>query len=335
MKKLILIAIVLSLCTLHCAIAGEKNAEKKKKDPAYVEGVKYTFSFHPSYFNQSAMITLLDKEGAGKTIYRPNILGGVTIGMRYSFVNLSYTFPIPMSAQTEANYGPSDFTNINMGIMTRTFGMNAYFQRYKGFYRDESGSFYPLYNAPFAMEQRSDIETMSFGIFNHFIFSTGFSMKAAFESSEIQKKSKGAPMMLIAERVTRILADSNIVPFDQRQFFPDMNGMYKGFFNTIIIAPGFGYSFVAGAFSYTPVILMGTGLQMQSYKKEYITGAEKTKVGIKFPLYLNVKNSINFNTQAFFLRVVYGIEMNSFPIKKSAELKQTYLSGEICMGLRF
>ncbi|PLX12071.1 MAG: hypothetical protein C0594_02845 [Marinilabiliales bacterium] len=327
----------LLLFILILLISANSFGQKKQKDKKYIEKTKYSFSFTPSYLNQSTTYKILDNNGIGESIvYRPNVLGAVTLGMRYSFIGLSYTFQLPMSSDLETNYGKSEYTNVSMVIQTRNVGFNLYFQKFKGMYRDINDGMFPKYDSQIPLTQRNDLQTFTVGYYNNFVFGRKFSMKAAFDQSEIQKKSAGSAMIMIADRFTRIQADSTIVPYDQVAAYTDMYGFYKGTFNSLIIAPGFGYSFVAGPFSFTPVVLMGSGLQIQSYRLKHPLGSKDSKKsGIKFPMYLNVKNAIGINTQSFYFRIVSGIDMNILPIKSDTKTSLTYLKAEVCMGVRF
>jgi hypothetical protein len=334
MKSLTAIFLIAFFC-----YSFQSNAQKdeKKKDPKYIEGIKYTVSLHPFYLNQSTMISLNDIEGdLSPVVYRPNLLGGITLAAQYRFISLSYAVPIRYSAENIDNFGESDLIDVTLGIQTRSFGFKLYLQKYNGFYQDNKAGFYPEYDMSIDHPIREDITTFSFGFYNHFIFSRSFSMRAAFESSELQKKSRGAPMLLIAERFTKMTSDSSLIPFASKNDFPELYGMYSGAFNTIIVAPGFGYTALLGPLSLTPVILMGGGIQNQYYRiHDEETGKNKRKPGLKLSQYTNIKVALGFNTPHFFLRFVYGYDMNSLPYKNDYRFKMTHLRGEASIGLRW
>ncbi|MBI4648465.1 MAG: DUF4421 family protein [Bacteroidia bacterium] len=313
------------------------NKEKKKKKPEYVEDIKYEFSFHPYYLNQSTLLSFKDKITDGEKInYRPNMLGGITLAASYKFISLSYTLPIPQSDETRENFGKTDFNNVNLNIRTRSLALNFFFLKYRGYYQDSSDALYPKFKTDAPYPQRRDIQAITIGFSNHFIFSTSFSLKAAYEQNERQKKSRGAPMLYIADRFMFLKADNTVIPYANRSQYPDIYGLNKGTFNTFIVAPGFGYAFVLGDFSITPVVLLGTGLQYQAYKVyDYTEAKNRQKLAFKFTKFVNFKTAFGYNSDYFFTRLVYGIDMNNIPFKKTADTNLIFLTGEVCVGVRF
>jgi len=179
-------------------------SQRKILDPKYIEGVKYSFSLHPYYLNQSTMLTLSDKDGDfDPVVYRPNILGGITLAAQYRFISLAYTFPIKQSESNKENFGETDFVNINMGIQSRSFGFKIFFQKYDGYYQDPENSFYPSYDATVPHPLREDVSTFTFGFYNHFIFSRSFSMKPPLNLVSFKKEVEARQCYLLQSALLR------------------------------------------------------------------------------------------------------------------------------------
>jgi len=103
-------------------------------------------------------------------------------------------------------------------------------------------------------------------------------------------------------------SDSSLIPSSSRDAIPSLYGMYSGAFNTIIIAPGFGYAFVAGPFSLTPIVLLGSGIQTQYYRiHDEDAGKNKTKSGLKLPVYANLKVAAGVNNNSIKCTTIHSI----------------------------
>lgn len=335
MRYLGIVFLILLFSTLSICKAQDPDQEDKP-DSEYVESLSYKFSFHPSYTNQSTIFQLNNRgDSDNSLLYRPNVLGAVTLAARYKFIALSYSIPIPYSNQSTHVYGQTDYKNIGISINVRTYSFNLYFLRYKGFYVDQDKQYFPTFNASKPLPQRPDMQIYTVGFLHYFVFSKNLSLKAAFDQSEIQKKSKGAFVLMLADRFTKMTADSSIVPFDDRFEFPKVYGLTKGLFNSFIIAPGAAGTLVKGKFTYTPMVLCGIGLQYQYYNLVGNIWTRSRNINMKFPLYLNFRSALGYNSRNFFTRLVLDVDLNRIPFRKSSVSQLTYISARVCAGFRF
>jgi hypothetical protein len=167
---------------------------------------------------------------------------------------------------------------------------------------------------------------MNFG----FNFNKNFSLNAAFAQSERQKKSAGSFLMTISERYQRIETDSNLVPNNQIANYPNLDKLMSGDFLTTIISLGAGYQFVMGKkFHFTPVVLLGSGVQIQNYQQP-----NRNIWRLNVPTYANARAQFGYNGDNFFANIIYGAEFNSIPIKES-RMRLFYQVVEFGIGVRF
>ena len=135
--------------------------------------------------------------------------------------------------------------------------------------------------------------------------------------------------MHISERYQHIESDSNIVPTNQQNNYPNLNRLQNGDFYTTLLSFGSGYQFVFKKFHMTPVILLGTGVQFQNYFL-----ADEHRFRLNIPTYANGRAQIGYNGDNFFMNLIYSIEFNSIPIKET-RIRLLRQSFEVGAGIRF
>ena len=200
----------------------------------------------------------------------------------------------------------------------------------KGFYLSNYQNYYPNWNIDsLGYPKAPHLRIVEGGLNLGFTFNKKFSLNAAFAQGERQKKSAGSFLMGISERYQRIEADSSFVPPTQGELYPNLDKFMYGDFISTILSLGFGYQFVVKKFHFTPVLMAGSGFQIQSYKQ-----IDRSRFWINVPTYASAKGQIGYNGDHFFANIIYITEFNTIPIKESRiRLFHNWL--EFGMGLRF
>ena len=335
-KKLITILFTTALIISHLNLIannpdGKKTKQKKqKKIPENIEVFKHTFSIRPFYSNQLTIFSLEDKKNQGKTIfYRPNAMGSVGAEIGYKQFKFSYAYKLPVSDNSIKKYGNTEYKSINFGFQGRVVGLNFYYFNFKSFYLHNPSQFYPEWTKDNPYPHRKDLSTFTFGFFSYFCFNKSFSINSAFSQNERQKKSAGSFMLLVADRFTHIENNGSLIPLSEYSYYGNMNLFSTGSFNSTIIAPGIGYNIIVKRLYFSPILLVGSGPQIQSYNV-----GSKSRMRVKLPLYFNYKNAIGYNGKTFYTRVVYSIDINNIPLK-DAKLKISFFTLIASAGFRF
>jgi len=106
--------------------------------------------------------------------------------------------------------------------------------------------------------------------------------------------------------------------------------MRKGGFNTFLIQPGYGYSFIYERFYFTPVVFVGGGLQLQrTFSKP---GGSEYK--LKLIPKITYQNALGYTGDIFLARIVYEINNIHFPFS-SSKIKYAYSNWSLGVGVRF
>ena len=294
-----------------------------------IEFIESNFSFALKYKAQTALWRIKDKVGNAQTVnYIPNLLGTAGGQISIKGVAISYLHKLPVSDPKQIKYGNTEYQVLNLGIQTRIIGLSFYYSRYKGFYLDKPDRYDSTWTVGDNFPSRTDLEVSSIGFKTNFLFNKSFSMKAAFTQTERQKKSAGTFMLEFGDNFMAIESDSSLIPASERIGFGSFSNLSGGIFNTFFGAAGIGFSLVKGNFNFTPIILLGVGVQAQFYSTN-----TDDKVDFKIPLYFRYRNSIGINGDIVFIRLIYSVEYNSVPFKV-ARMEMYYMSAEMCLGFR-
>lgn len=316
-------------------MAQKTKREKRKKEnvvPENIETFPKKFLIRPRYVYPQVWIDVTSRlRGKGdRFTYKAAMPGLVGMSVKIKKVFVSAAIKIPTNTVFRDKYGDTKFRDIFMHIQGRIVGWNIYYRDYTGFYLDNYETFYPKRNLDSLGYPKSpELRNVELGLTVGFTFNKNFSMNAAFAQGERQKKSAGSFLMSISERYQYLNPDSTFVPHTAKEQYPSVDHLMHGSFISTIVACGFGYQFVLKKFHFTPVLLGGTGIQIQNYQQ-----TNRHHLRLNIPTYSNFRAQIGYNGDNFFTNLIYQIEYNTIPIKESrTRLYHNWL--ELGIGVRF
>lgn len=310
----------------------EKNVKKEKPIPENIEVFPKNFLIRPRFVYPLVSVNVNSRLlGKGdKFRYKPAMPGVVGLSVKVKKVYVSAAIQLPASDHLKDTYGKTKFRNINININGRVAQWTLFYRDYKGFYLDNYQKFYPSWNVDsLGYPRQPGLRIIEAGLNFGINFNKNFSLNAAFAQGERQKKSAGSFLMGLSERYQRIDSDTSFVPATQDVYYPNLNKFEYGNFTTTILSLGFGYQFVYKKFHLTPVGMIGTGAQIQSYHQ-----IGRKRLWINVPTYASFKSQIGYNGDHFFANVIYAVEYNTIPIKES-RIRLLHNWFEVGIGLRF
>jgi hypothetical protein len=309
----------------------EKEEKAKKKIPENIEVFPKNFLFRPKFSYPSLTFNVSSREKAGESFnWKAPSPGVIGAALRIKGFYISYGMRVPADAEFTKKYGPTNYQDFNFAFQGRILQWSLFYRDYKGFYLNDYQKFYSGWNEDSVGFPRAEkLHVIESGINLGFSFNKNFSLNAAFNQSERQKKGAGSFLLNFSERYQRLETDTNIVPVGQAVNYPNLDRLVAGDFLTTIISFGGGYQFVAGKFHFTPVVLVGSGIQFQKYKQ-----VNQTKRLISIPTYASGRAQIGYNGDFFFTNLVYRFEFSSIPIKES-RIRLYNSAIEFGLGIRF
>lgn len=320
MKIFRYILIFLTLFLVLSASAQKKKHKKKKRIPKNIELITSKFSLMPIYVNEYSYLHIKSREydNAGNMKYKPNIIGSVGAKLTIKNFTLAYVHALPQPEE----FGKTKATNLIFNLQRRTLGLQFFWIRYKGLYLDtldRYGIFDDMKKQGIdsAFVIRPDMKLNNIGFQTNFIANKNFSLNAAFEQTERQKKRAGSFMFLLGANynsVSNNFGESLIIP-SQQDFYPRTSNLYSLKSFSFKVAPGVGYSFVIKKyFNISATLHAGPNFQFKWFK---LTNYDRTKFSPWLSFYYGAKAAIGYNGENFMFNIVYSRSQDIIGFNKS------------------
>ncbi len=234
--------------------------------------------------------------------YQPNPDAGgyYGIGISWNGIGISFVNDAPADDSEVEKYGKSTYENLSMFLYGKQYGIDLFYQRYRGCYLSNPGEFGLHEGDPETI--RPDLTLSSLGANAYYVFSGDFSLIAAFSQTERQLRSGGSLMFMVSVMRFDIESDGPLVPAAVD------GGGYAGFsggrFYSAAASPGYGYTFVYEGLYLTLGAFIGGGLV---YQRMDVASGEKS--GYNTMIRSSVKSALGYNGENYFAGaiVIYDI----------------------------
>jgi hypothetical protein len=190
----------------------------------------------------------------------PNGVISLGAGFNFKGIGLGLGIGIPSSSKSNEKYGKTRRIDMQLSILSKRVGGDAYFQAYKGYFCSNPNDFIEWNETYYP--QLPDMQTISVGLSVFYIFNNNrYSHKAAISRTQVQKKSAGSFTAGLFATYDDVSTEKGFVPAE----FPDSVGVNfdlsayryiatginlgyaytwvisKSFFLNLSAIPGFGY----------------------------------------------------------------------------------------------
>ncbi len=244
------------------------------------------------------------KDGIGKgsdlTFY-PN--SGIMFGIDFNYngFGIAFVAEYPNSQSEIIEEGKSEYIEYGLYYFTRKLGVEVHFQKYKGFYIDEPEEYHT---------KRPDLKINNYGINIYYaLFRNAFSLKAAFNQSEIQEKWAGSPLIMISYNMLQVDADYSLIPEDEQIYYRKDANFTGGEFHAVDIGLGYAFTFTFYHFFLTPCIILGGGARYIDISNEN-EDIEDTYFSLLDKIIL--KMSLGYNGENIFTSVVLNFDATGY-----------------------
>ncbi|HAR43735.1 MAG TPA: hypothetical protein DCS07_14060 [Bdellovibrionales bacterium] len=265
-----------------------------------------------------------------KLTFRPAQSNYVGLILGYKWIAGTLAFSVPASSKVRDVEGVSNYQDYRLSYYLKKFGFEAVYNRFKGYVLENSSVLSaeslggaPLYRLP-------DLESMGYGF--NLIFTgdpKSYSLSAAIDQSEIQKKSGGSTVILVSSRFQNIQNGVPFVPVEKRPDFGlDQN---VSAFRSMNVSGSWGYAYnwVPGNFYLSGLGALGPGYQTTRYD---INGVESRKSSTV--LNLHIRLGLGWNSKRAFFTTNVGFDRIGFGTE-SVEVGGLFSIGTIAAGVRF
>lgn len=268
------------------------------------------------------------RRDSDKITFKPN--NSVTLGAGFYLFDLGFelTFAVPTDPRSEAKYGKSNARDVQLNILSKKFGADLYYQKYEGFYKDDSRVSIPK-GQPFPL--RPDIDTRNFGVSGIYVFNNRkFSLRSSYTFAERQLHSKGSFMLYGTVNSFKLQADSVVLTPKERTGLGSGADFIRLRYTTLSIAPGYSYNVVYHKFFFNATLSVGPAHHWIFYERD--NGERKDDISINTAA--SVRLGIGYNSDRLFGGIGFSSQSRTvvFDEVRFANSTNTF---KILIGYRF
>lgn len=263
-----------------------------------------------------------------RLLYKSNSPFSLGLGAYIFEVGLELTVAIPLDEKSKEIYGPSDASDIQLNVFTKSWGLDLFRQKYSGFYIDDP-SFKIPDNTPYP--QRPDIESKNTGVTWSYIFNhKKFSLRSTYNFAERQIKSAGSFILFTAIAGFKTSGDSAIVGDTYGDYYGLDAKIQQIKSTTFSIVPGYTYNLVHKGFFLTGTLAIGPSHNWLNYKSE----DGNTKDDIEFRAYFVARVALGYSNDRFFTGLSFGTQGGNIKFD-SIQLTSSSGTFKLLFGYRF
>lgn len=260
--------------------------------------------------------------------YRPNNTYSMGLGFYLFEVGAELAFAIPVAEKKTELFGKSKSRDLQLNLLGKKFGLDAYFQRYRGFYIIDRG-FEPGKNLPYP--QRGDIISRNIGLTGSYIFNyRKFSLRSMYNFSERQIFSRGSFIALVNLGRFTIEADSSIIDPSHEIVFNDNVAFQKLRYSTFSIAPGYSYNLIYRNFFLNGTLGIGPAHHWIYYQHD--NRAEHNDIAINS--FVAARIGIGYNGDRIFGGIAFLTQGSNVKFE-DVRFSNNNATFKILMGYRF
>jgi hypothetical protein len=260
--------------------------------------------------------------------YKSNKPYSFGLGMYIFELGIELAFSVPLDQQNKRIYGASDASDLQLNIIGKKWGIDAFVQKYSGFYIDDPQVSVPA-NTPYP--QRADIVTRNIGLGINYTFNNKkFSFRSAYNFADRQLRSGGSFLLVASLSSFQAEGDSAILGDAYVAEFKDDAKINKIRVTALGLAPGYTYSLIYKSFFLNGTLAIGPAHNWLSSTLD----EGPTRNDIKFNAYIMARIGIGYNGDRFFGGMNFNSQNRS---AKFDNLQLVSSSGifKIVIGYRF
>jgi hypothetical protein len=262
------IILLLVLVTTSASVQAQFNKQVRDSIRSYyIEEFHEYFSVWPMLKYRSLDFAIEKKNGEGNRIsFNPN--GEYKLGAGFHLFELSIevSFAIPIAIRNEELYGKSTSRDLQINMLTKAWGLDLYYQRYTGFYKNDRDN-PPPPNEPFPL--RPDIMTRNYGVSGFYVWNNKkFSIRSSYNFSDRQVKSAGSFIVYGTINAFSVTGDSVILSPAAQQDFGEGSDFVDLRYTTFSVAPGYSYNLVLKRFFINGTVALGPAHHWVHYRTE-------------------------------------------------------------------
>ncbi|MBL7849259.1 MAG: DUF4421 domain-containing protein [Cyclobacteriaceae bacterium] len=315
---------------LLIALMMAQQVSGQKYDSAYIKSYRDKFFVWPVTKQRQLSFRLQDPGDGGKNVeFKPNNAYGLGLGVYLFDLGLEFVFPMPVAQDRTNVFGSTRSTDLQLNILSRRWGGDVVYQRYKGFYLSNpdpplpSGTPYP---------QRPDIVSENLGINGVYVFNARkFSLRSSFTFADRQLKSSGGFLLSGSFNLFEIDGDSAILNPAYSALLGQQSSFTSLDYRTYAVAPGYSHNFIIRKnFFVSLLFALGPAVQDFRYTDDNGVHHKNTRVNS----FLDARMAIGYSNDKFFTGITVSSQSRNLVID-DIRFSSITTTGRILFGWRF
>lgn len=295
----------------------------------YIKSYPDYFFIWPVLKQRKLDFEIKSLSGSKRTLaYKTNKPYSLGLGMYIFEVGAELTFAVPLDEQSKRIYGESKSRDIQLNMLGKKWGIDAYLQRYKGFYVHDEDLSVPK-NLPYP--QRADIVTRNLGSAVSYTFNNKrFSFRSAYNFSERQLRSAGSFLLFGTLSNLKVEGDSSIIDKSYVSIFEEEVDIQRVSSTVLGVIPGYTYSLIYNGFFLNGTLGLGPAHLWLSHTDEAGLNQHKNK----FSTQLAARISLGYNGDRVFGGITFSSQGGNARFE-NMEMNNSNSSFKVILGYRF
>lgn len=317
----------ITLTIVLVSLAGKAG----EVDTNYVQKFKNIFAVKTFLINNGFIYTLTPRNNSlftteqledAKLYYSPHVPTSTGVSLNIKGIGFTYIFKFTNDYLDTTGRIKSGSKQFQMNIYGQKFGFEGYYMDYQRFYFHYKGDEILLKN------YNTDIRSYKVGANAILIFNGGkFSYNAAFNQTQLQKKSAGSGMMIFSLRFDELKSGA-LIPDSVRVFYDNIANLQRNRNVAFFLQGGYGFNLTKNNFYFSNAYIVGAGIQSQIYNYK-----EGNHYRLALPLIGRAKASMGYNGKVFFTGIFGNIEASQSRIR-TLKTQQFQYSYGVYLGFR-
>ncbi len=318
---------------LFSSLAGaEEQPSLISPDLHWEEEAKGSLTAKWGVSSPSYQMRISDQDAVGKDIsYFPSNRGKVFVNLAYNVFSLTVSTVSPTLPENDRLFGRTNSSDFQFRIGGHRFSYDFFYQRYQGYYLENTKTFVSGFKDTDPRIQRPDIKNEHYaGNLIYTVNPVDFSMGTLFDQDGHQRHSGGSWLVMGSLDYNRVQANESLVPTQIAGTYGDFENVNGNRVFTASLGGGYGFNLVYGNLFLGGVIITALGLQDQ--KTEFIgESSESIKKGVNRGM---IRLAAGYNGDKFITGINVNVD-NNINLVKNAELSLSTIDTYLYFGYRF
>jgi hypothetical protein len=321
MRSLLLVSII--LCSQ--VVSAQRAVDSLRA--YYIQEYPNHFFVWPVLKHRTLTFDISDREDENKSIsFKPNNTASMGFGMYIFEVGVEVAFAIPINEEQKQIFGESHSRDLQVNVLTKSWGVDLYFQKYSGFYKDDQ-----RVKSAIDGPNRADISTRNFGVAGFYVFNhREFSLRSSYNYSERQLKRRGSFILYGTINAFKADADSAMLSPAIRAGLGNGSDFEDITCTTLSVAPGYSYNYVWRKFFINGTLTVGPAHHWVFYREE--DGTEHYDISFNATTYLRL--GVGYNSDRFFGGLGFVIQSRAVTFE-DIRFESASSTFRIMLGYRF